>query len=129
MNRVILCGWFVEPPRLAYTACGIPIVRLRLGVPRLCRHGQGEAVMDELDLFAFPDVVGPLTVWDATGRPVGLEGRLLPGVLWDEEGELLPGAHVWVDRLSLLDVLPGRFLPGTAPTPVAAAAPPVKEGE
>lgn len=127
MNRVILCGWLVEPPRRADTVCGIPVVRLRLQVPRPRRHGQGETVIDELDVFAFRDVVGPLTVWDATGRPVSLEAHLLPGPHWDEAGEVLPGAHVWVDRLSVLDARPGGVFPGRlssaeqpAPKPVEA---------
>jgi hypothetical protein len=128
MNRVILGGQLVGEPRLAYLPCRMAIARLRLRAVRPRRDGLGDAVMDEIDCFAFRDLAEALALWGAAGVPVSLEGRLIPGMLLDECERPLRGCHVWIDRACALAPLPDPP-PSLAALPNGASAPEQGPGE
>jgi hypothetical protein len=127
MNRVILGGQLVGEPRLAYLPCRMAIARLRLRAVRPRRSELGEALLDEIDCFAFRDLAAALAPYGAAGVPVSLEGRLIPGLLLDERERPLRGCHVWIDRAAVLAPLAEPLSSPAAVPPVTPASQPGSE--
>ena len=103
MNRVILAGRLVGPPKLLYTPCGIPVAEFRLLVARGYRLPSGEEPLERFDCVAFRETAKELATWGDRDYRINLEGRLRSETYRTLEGRLKEGVRVHVDLAYFVD--------------------------